>query len=263
MCPFARTVVAMNKLIAILVLGAIGGVVAPAFGATSFSWNVEPGPYGGYRVSTSTGVYMVIVSGNSVWIGTEDEFDHARVKQLEAREGFTEFKIAGDDPHAMSFVSSGLPSVRVGNNRLASISTDILFGEKPDASLHRPIKPKDAEYVSMVWVQSMPTATSAILYDKTTHLSHAAVDCGSGDEFHYCEFVIPTAALTHSATVVFASAGTTPGALPINSIVNATYQSINDRNKPIGGKHFVPSAEDLAELRHLHEYDSSLPTPAG
>jgi hypothetical protein len=250
----------MNKLIAILIMVAGAALAVPSFGATSFSWNVEPGPYGGYRVSTSTGDYMVVVSGNSVWVGTEDEFDHERVKQLSARDGFTEFKVAGSDPHATDFVSSGLPSVRVGNYRLAGISTDILFGEKPNKRLHRPTKPTDAEYVQMVWVQSLSTATSAIVYDKTMHVSYSAVDCGTGDAFHYCEFVIPTAALTHNATVFFASAGAAPGALPIESIVKATYQSINDRNKPIGA---TPSAEDLAELRRLHEYDSSLPAPPG
>jgi hypothetical protein len=229
-----------------------------AHAATSFSWSVEPGPHGGYRVSTSAGNYIVVINGNSVWVGTEGEFDHERVKTISAREGFSEFKIAGTPRNEMSFVSSGLPSVSVGNYRLAAIDTGIIFGAKPNAAAHHPKKPSDTEYVSIDWVQNKVIETSAIVYDVERKVSYRANYCGTSGDTNHCEFVIPASSLTHPSSVFFASPAASPGVLPMKSIAYESYKSLVDNNKTIGSAH--TSDEDLDVLRRLHALDSSIPT---
>jgi hypothetical protein len=267
-----------------------------AHAATSFSWSVEPGPHGGYRVSTSTGNYMVVFNGNRVWVGTEDEFDHERVKSIMARDGLREFKIDGRGPNETSFVSRGLPSVNVGSYSLADINTYIDFGGKPGArdagpkeptpsecshtstpdgdietcvtetsggtfaSKRRPKKSLGSEYVNISWAQNKPRAISAIIYDREKSVSFSAFHCGVYEENHNCEFIIPRESLIHKSTVFFASASVPPGAVPLNSIADATYRSIVDQNKPIGTARFDPSDEDLDILRRLNALDSSIPT---
>jgi hypothetical protein len=246
----------MNKSNNFLMIFAliISQAAPPILAATSFSWSVEPGPHGGYRVHSSAGTYMVVFNGNSVWVGTEEEFDKVRVKSISAQSGFTEFNVTGGSKSDMSFVSSYLPRLKVANYRLADINTDILFAMKPSASAHRQKKPDGTEYVSIVWVQDKTTETSAIIFDRDKQIPYDASYCGRNDEYHNCNFIIPADALTHSATVFFASADGAPGALLLKSIANETYRDIVNKDKGLR-----PSDEDLGVLAHLHKLDKSIP----
>lgn len=240
----------------------IAGCLSSGSAFAGVTINFEPGPHGGERVITPWGDYIVLQEGNSVWVGTETEYDHARVVAIAAKHGDREIVTE----QGRTFVSTGLPSVEVGNTDLASIATDILFDTRPSKKPYRPRKSTDSEYVSMAWVQSKNSDTRLNILDLESRRSYSPYQCGADREsgFHWCETIVPRSAITHKAAVIFVQKGVKPGYLPATSIAQLHYASIVDHVKSLRDSGIPIASDDpdddtLLSLKHLHQLDASIP----
>lgn len=214
-----------------------------------------PGPSGGSKIITPWGNFVAIPSGNSVWIGTVEEYMDRKVDAIARQNGEKKISVDGEQ----FYVSTKGLSTTVGNNTLYDITTDILFGMPADRKLRRPPKPKNAEYVSIVWIPSterkIVTALLASIDGKTTY---QASDCQVEDQFGYCEFIVPRTALTIPMMYVFTMRGAKPSAVQIESIAREHAQGIQ-RNYQSTLRGIEPSQDDLDDLRNLHVLDESIP----
>lgn len=233
-----------------------------ASAGTSFSWNVQPGPYGGYRVSTSWGNYMVVVDGNRAWVGTEEEFENARIKDILRRHGDREISIDGQSKNEHTIVSKALPTVRLGNAELAGINTTILFGVPADKKSHRPAKAEGYEYVSTLWVQGNRRQQASVkIYDEESKKSFQPFHCEYIAEMtmHSCEFAVPRTSLTHKSMLIFTSRQAAPSVVPMSSIAFQHHRILIDKYKHSGSDGIVISDDDASDLRELHKLDSTVP----
>ena len=226
---------------------------------SAVSIEVLPGPDGTYKIQTSWGDYIVAQDGNRTWVGTEDEYQRERATAIFRNNGYMEFHISGADPHVVTFVSGAPPQTFVGNNHLANIYTDILFGEKPDKKLQRKPKPEGSEYVSVEWIQSAKGAVAVSFVDADTKNSFRSAHCVITSIDHYCELTVPRESLTHKGWIIFTLQGRKPGVVAIKSIVAEAYKGLTEKYTPINGRRSAISEADAGMLKQFHLLDSELP----
>lgn len=237
--------------------------LAPAaWAANGFSWDVQPGPNGSLRVSTSGNTYIVVIDGNHGWVGTEQEYERQRIAGVLKAEGFRELKIKGQDGNTHQMVSGSLPFAAVGSTNLGDISTMIYFDARPDKQLRRPPKPAASEYVGAVWVQSDRTETQAKIIDRESGKTFSPHYCHgiSGANMRTCEFIVPRDALSHQSALLFAGPKGQPAVIPRASLAQEHNKVLLEKYKPFMGSRFALEDEDAAALRSLHELDSSVAT---
>lgn len=246
----------MRKIVLLLL-----GIAAASFASAGETIYFESGPHGGERAVTPWGNYIIVDDGGSVWIGTEEEYDHAYVVGIERAKGQREFRM---EDGSRSFIERDLPTVMVGNNQLASLDPLILFGVQSGGAMRRPRKPTGTEYFSIDWVQSRQGITSYAVVDKATGKAYRPYRCTVSELFHQCETIIPAGALTDPVSVVFLQSGQKPGALPLATPAQLAYRSIRLHIKSLAKDGIVvtpsdPDDDSYRNLSRLHNLDSSIP----
>ena len=221
--------------------------------------HIVPGPLDGCRILTPWGDFVAVQSGSTIWIGTENEYEHARVKSIFNAMGDKEVKLECDDANTHSFVSRSYPSVSVGTLQLHSISIAIIFGVGPDKKLHRPYKPPNTEYVSIVWVQSDKNRAFAHIYDVVDKKIYKESDNTVNNRTHFSEFIVPKKALTHKMGIVFTAHKQPPGYLSIDSIADAHYRGLIVKYK----KETEMEKDDMQDLEKLHQLNPNIPIYLG
>ncbi|WP_155950930.1 hypothetical protein [Rhodanobacter sp. OR87] len=217
--------------------------------------HIEPGPYGGDRVITPWGDYIVVTHDDgSIWVGTEDEYDRGRVTALAAKDGMKPVEINGE----RVFVSAGLPTLKLGSIEATNINVAVLFGVGAnDFGAHRPAKPQGDEYVSISWTQSRHSGVSVLFADTSSRKIFSAYRCGfdAPTGTGYCEFLMPQTALPHRFVTLFLLSGAKPAALPPEALTAMYYKALVDKARtgtPIDG-------DNLKDLHRLHELDPGVP----
>jgi hypothetical protein len=225
----------------------------------SITIQILPGPLDGNRVHTPWGNYVVIQEGSTVWVGTEDEYEHNRATSLFNKMGAKSFTPEGQFKDGNFFIDSGALNTNVGFVKVDGISPGIIFGAKPNKSLHRPIKPADTEYVSLLWMQDKESSISAILLDKNSNKPFYPYTCGLHSYFHVCEFLMPRGSLTKPIQAIFTAKGHPPGVVLIDSLAQQDYNQLLKKLKPVNLPPEEASSDDQDELAQLHALDESLP----
>jgi len=241
------------------------GIAAASFASAGETIYFESGPHGGERAVTPWGNYIIVSGGDSVWIGTEDEYEHAYVVGIERAKGQREFKM---EDGSRSFIDRDLPTIMVGNNQLASLDPLILFGVSSGGAMRRPHKSAGTEYFSIDWVQSRQGVTSFAVVDMATGKAYRPYRCTVSDLFHQCETIMPTGALTDPVSVVFLQSGQKPGALPPATPAQLAYRSIRLHIKSLAKDGIVVNPSDTDDdsfrnLIRLHKLDPSIPDSVG
>gem|GEM_PF-5520719 len=250
----------MKKLILTFLLGMSMIWAAPSVWA-SYTWDVQPGPDGTMRVTTSNGVFIVDIEGSQGWVGTEDEYEQRRIAGVLKSHGMHEIKIKGQSPNVHEIAMDWMPSVTVGTTDIVNIYTEIYFDAKADNKLHRPRKPANSEYVGVVWTQSDGVQTQAKIVDEEIHQSYSPHYCHDiPGNLRTCEFIIPWESLPHQSALLFARANSQPVVVPRLSLTQEHDEIILEKYKPDRAQRQALDDEDAATLRSLHALDSSIAT---
>lgn len=244
----------------------LGGVTVVLFAAalTCFSAysattiTASPGPYGGTRVATPWGQFLVVQQGSSIWIGTEAEYVHLHATNVMRQDGLVEFKMSGAPESAHYFVSKDKPSTSVGSKALADIDVIVAFDLEADKKMGRPKKPDSAEYVAIVWLQSGAGNTSASIYDSRLSKTYRPFTCWVADgNLHQCQFIVSKDSLANAATVFFTVDGTKPGAIALKSVAQTAYSGILIGMRQMQEK--TPREADRQTILKLHALDPAVP----
>jgi hypothetical protein len=215
----------------LIAVGAIVGslnLVAPT--AAGELIVVRAGPDGQYIVSTPNEDYAIYpLGGGEFWIGTEREFERARVRGVAESLGMRQANIVGDDGD-MSFVQSTTLSAYLPHVELSGIFGDVVFDRSQITYNIEPISAND-RYVLFSWYESAVVPVHFRLIDLSTKTVFAPLapgeeinspDDGSGPVFT-ADFGIPFVALKHPfAVVIFETTGK-PAAVPVRSLAWADY----------------------------------------
>ncbi|WP_243374636.1 hypothetical protein [Geotalea sp. SG265] len=220
---------------------------------------ILPGPLDGCKIQTPWGDYIAVQHGDTVWVGTQEEYDHARLEPIFEKQGFREVKLEGIAPNEHVLISRDRPTVTIGSKDIYDINLNVLFGVGPDKRLHRPKKPKNAEYVVLSWVAGKKTKVRPLIYDRETKKTYTPFDCTGNDVSTYCEFMIPKASLTHKAGIFFTSGKAKPGFLPIQSIAMTDYRGLEITYKQLKKDGISMDPDSAKELGQLHLLDAKIP----
>jgi hypothetical protein len=231
--------------------------------AQGVSIRFEPGPYGSDRIVTPWGDFDAVYEGDTIWVGPEKDYVNSVVHAISEQDGFREL-CAGGGRSCNTFVEADLPTARVGDNQLAGVTIDTLFGVGADRSIGRAAKPSDTEYVDITWEQAEHTAVRPLILDRESHKSYAPRNCGTDVGIHHCEFVYRDDALVHQADVVFISAKAAPGVVAGKSIARMSYDTLAEHVRDLAksGINVDPNDPDDDSYRnaaHLHAIDGSIP----
>lgn len=222
--------------------------------------NVVPGPHGGYRVQTSWGDYIVVLDGNSAWVGTEDEYEHNRVSGMMAHSGYREAVVAIDGRTGKAFVDRDAPRIAVGDIEVSAIDLEILFGSTPNPKLHRPRKDAGEEYVGIAWAQSRAHPMLEMRWlDQKTNRQLRPYRCSESSPFFQCDFVVKRAALLNSGVFIFMAARQTPAAWAVGSIADAQLEGLQRKVVDLAKHDIAASADDVETLKQLHALDPRFP----
>ena len=218
-----------------------------------------PGPYGGSKIITPWGDFIAIPSGNSIWIGTVEEYMDNKADAVASESGFKRARIQGEAKNERNYVLAKALSTSVGKTDLHQITTSVLFGVGPSKKEKRPPKSRDSEYVSVVWTPSNNTAVSARIVSADGRKAYSPNDCGKAGWFSYCEFTVTRQDLVVPMMYVFTTKRQRPAAIVIESVAKQHYKDIKiSYSTALRG--IEPGSDKLEELQHLHEIDESIPT---
>ncbi|KAA0894260.1 hypothetical protein [Oryzomonas rubra] len=228
--------------------------------ATSEVIRIVPGPLDGCKIMTPWGDYIAVQQGSTIWVGTEAEYERARISSILGNMGMKEVQLEGiSGPNVHAIISTNQPSMPVGGVQLYQIESQILFGVGPSKKLHRPPKPADTEYVSVTWLQSKKAAITPRLYDLEEKKSLKPFKTEMIGGLHNSEFMVARAAATHKVGLIFAHNKSTPGYLQLASLSQAHYKSIMDSVQESQRLKTPVYKTQVADLAALHELDSSIP----
>jgi hypothetical protein len=238
-------------------------IILFVFLATSASAEViriVPGPLDGCKIITPWGDYVAVQHGSTIWVGTEQQYENARVRSILEQDGMREVKLEGiSGPNTHAIVSRKLPTAAVGKVQLYDISGSILFGMGPDKKLHRPAKPVGFEFVSVSWVQSEKASITTRIYDLDAKKSYSPYTIELHNGIHLSEFSMPRSALTHKVGLVFTFKKSKPGYIQFDSIAQQHYKNIKDSVED-NLRHKIPIYDNLVtDLGMLHQLDPSIP----
>lgn len=218
-----------------------------------------PGPYGGSKIITPWGDFIAIPSGNSIWIGTVEEYMNNKADAVAAESGFKRARIQGEAKNERNYVLAKALTTSVGKTDLYQITTEVLFGVGPSKKEKRPPKSRDSEYVSVVWTPSNSAAVGARIVSADGQKAYAPNDCGKAEGFSYCEFTVPRQDLASPMMYVFTMKRQRPAAVGVESVAKQHYKDMKLKySTALRG--VEPGPEALGELQHLHEIDESIPT---
>jgi len=221
---------------------------------------IVPGPLDGCKIITPWGDYVAVQHGSTIWVGTEQEYENARVRSILEQDGMREVKLEGTSgPNTHAIVSRNLPSAAVGKVQLYDISSYIIFGAGPDKKLHRPSKPAGSEFVSVSWVQSEKAFVIPRFYDLDAKTSYAPYTNELHKGLHVSEFSMPKPALTHKIALIFTLKKTKPGYVQFDSIAQQHYRNIKASVEE-SIKLKVPVYDtQVVDLGPLHRMDQTIP----
>lgn len=253
----------MKRLIPrLFAAGAIA--LAAASASAGVTIRTEPGPYGGTRVSTPWGTYIVQQRGDDLWVGTEEEFDHAHAVAVASEHGMQEFH-TNDGPVKRYFIEAKMPKAQVGQTLLAEIDESIMFSVTPTTPIRRPAKPAGSEYVALSWVQTDPGETRLQILDETAHTSYQPYRCGFDkvSSTHYCEALVPREALVKPASLLFLRNKEKPGYLPVGTLAKFAAAGIQYHVKSLKEDGITvnpndPDDDSYRDLKQLHHLDPEI-----
>lgn len=216
---------------------------------------VSPGIDGGSKISTPWGDYLSIQIGDTLWVGTEQEWNDVKAAGVMNKEGAKRFRIEGEQKNQRTYVDRDAKTVSVANTRLGSVTTSILFGVKPSKKDKRPPKPSDSEYVQFVWIQSNNSKIGSVLSVNNSVIR--PTDCDVNHGFYYCEFIVGRSLLKNPAKVIFYSEQKSPGIMEVDSLAKQHYLDVVLKYKRM--KDISISKDDLDDLKQLHAIDEDIP----
>jgi len=233
-------------------------LIFAAFANSSVSAEVihfTPGPYGGTKVITPWGDFIATKIGDSIWVGTEREWNDVKADSVAQENGMRRAKIAGAGRNEITYISSEGRNVSLGNGKLLAVTTSIEFGARPDRKTGRPPKPAGSEYVEIVWHQSeVNSVRAAILVDNQTV---QPTSCSRWNAFFYCSFIADRDLLTKPADIFFYTRNQRPSAIHVESIAEEAHEGLLIKYRHSQGEPI--SEDDSASLQSLHELDAAIP----
>lgn len=216
---------------------------------------ILPGPVDGAKIQTPWGDYIAVQTGSTVWVGTQAEYDAALNQSFLNGSGFRELRNSGAPPNEHYEVDRRFPSMTIGGMDIAQIQTDILFGVTETSPIRRPHKAPGDVYVALTWIQSGKRDVIAALYQPNTRKTYHPISLDRPFEhFRSYEFTIPKADLAKQFLLIANGGRAKPGGVSFPSLTSSTRQQVcmTSNDLPLG-------AEQLTELRQLHELDSAIP----
>lgn len=226
---------------------------------------IRPGGDGQYIVSTPTEDYAIYpLGGGEFWVGTEREFEHARVRAIAESHGMRQANIVGDDGD-MSFVQSSTLAADLPHVQLSGIFGDVVFDPSQITYKIEPIPAAD-RYVLFSWFESAIVPVHFRLIDLSTKTAYAPLapgeeinrpDDGSGPVFT-ADFGIPFVDLKHPfAVVVFEPTGK-PAAVAVRSLAWADYDVEEQTAEELTSDGIALTADQRTQLQRLCIADPSI-----
>jgi hypothetical protein len=218
----------------------------------------SPGPIDGIRIHTARGDFIAVQQGNSVWVGTLEEYEKNSVATKINDMGGREVPQYGNKPNEHTIVNRRDLRVKLGSSQLNGIYTSIIFGVGADPKLHRPKKKNGEEYVAVNWIQSQKTNVNLTLLDKSIAVNYQPYHCTREPGFVNCEYLIKRESLTTPAALIFTQGTQNPAVIFLESIAKAHYRAtVNALG--FGSRKLEPSADQLSDLKELHRLDETIP----
>ena len=250
-------------LTAIAAIAALLSAITPA--AAGDLIVIRPGGDGQYIVSTPTEDYAIYpLGGGEFWVGTEREFEHARVRSIAESQGMRQANIVGDNGD-MSFVQSSTLAADLPHVQLSGIFGDIVFDPSQITYKIAPIPAVD-RYVLFSWFESAIVPVHFRLIDLSTKTAFAPLapgeeidtpDDGSGPVFT-ADFGIPFVDLKHPfAVVVFEPTGK-PAAVAVRSLAWADYAVEKQTADELTSDGIALTADQRTQLQRLCIADPSI-----
>jgi len=215
------------------------------------------GPDGSTNISAPWGDYVAVSIGNSLWIGTAEEYQRSRVGSISSELGFREFKVDGIEKN--SFVEKNALGTRLTNTEITSINTDIIFDANSINDIRRAKKPKGSEPVAVTWLQNSSAKVDPVFFHKGSGKSFYPYSCIQSQGIHSCEFKMPRETLVSPILLSFSAPHQKPGVLDLKSIAINQADQITRKNVNLGGQEM--SDEDVKDFENLHRLDSSISLP--
>lgn len=241
--------------------GALVGAISISMASIAMAADVirfTPGPYGGSKIITPWGDFIALPIGNTIWVGTVEEYLNNKADGVARNSGFKPVRIEGQAKNERHYVTAKSLQASVGTTELYQITTSVLFGVPPSKKEKRPPKGAGSEYVQLVWTPSNKSAVGARIVTADGQKSFGPNDCGKAEGFAYCEFTVGREYLTAPMMYVFTAKGQKPGVAAVDSVAKQHHKDIQIKYSTIL-KGVDPDAETLDELRQLHELDESIP----
>ncbi|SOY56810.1 hypothetical protein [Cupriavidus taiwanensis] len=231
-----------------------GWVIAAAFLPAVASAQViqtGPGPGGNIRITTPWGDYLAIKQAGTLFVVPEEQYTRGLIKDYAASAGHEEVALAGI---GKTYISKNDVQVQVGGTKLRQVSASIVVGVPADRKLGRPAKPKDSEYVQIVWLQQGAGKISASLSVDGKAIKPNT--CGADMGFYHCEFTVSHSLIPRPAEIIFAERGKAPGLWQVESLSRAHYVELQrkyaESKMPI-------SRDDAADLAAVRRIDPGIP----
>ena len=226
---------------------------------------IRPGGDGQYIVSTPTGDYAIYpLGGGEFWVGTERDFDHARVRAIMESEGARQANIAGDNAD-MSFVQSTTLAADLPHVQLSGIDGEVVF-DPSQIKYQIAHIPSSERYVLFSWFESAIIPVHFRLIDLATKTAYSPLppgeeinrfDDGSAPVFT-ADFGIPFVDLKHPfAVVVFEPTGK-PAAVAVRSLAWADYAVEKQTADEMTSDGIALTADQRTQLQRLCIADPSI-----
>jgi hypothetical protein len=223
----------------------------PAVATAQAVIRTGPGPGGNTRISTPWGDYIAVLQAGTLFVLTEEQYTKGLIKDYAASAGHEQVNLAGI---GKTYISKNDVRVQVGATALRQVSASIVVGVPADRKLGRPAKPKNSEYVQIVWLQQGPGKIAANLSVDGQAIKPKT--CRSDMGFYSCEFTVSHSLIPRRAEVVFTERGKAPGLWQVASLSQAHYAELQRKyaelKTPIG-------AEDAADLAAVRRIDHEIP----
>lgn len=216
-----------------------------------------PGPFGGTKMITPWGDFVAIPEGNSVWVGTVEQYMHNKADSIMERDGYKHVKIEGEASNIRRYINTKIPTTEVGKTTLHEISTSIVFDVEPDKKLGRPPKPKTSEYVALLWTPSNKQKIVPKIVSIGGKSAYSPNICKNVDGLEWCEFTVKRDDLISPMSYVFFAKGYAPGVVQVESIAKQHYSDSVAEHKSLRMEKV--SDEEKSDLLRLHELDASIP----
>jgi hypothetical protein len=167
---------------------------------------IRPGPDGEIQISTPWGDYAAYDEGGGVyWVGTQKEFDRARVIGIMQEHG-QRLSIVNEPGATATFVEAASYRTSVGPIALDGIVPTIQFSGKvvgPNAAT--------ARQVSVLWIQRSSNVVTLAFYNpKTRQVLGSNEPEDVSEEWRNMVFAMPRSWLTQPLIMVFSCTAIAP-----------------------------------------------------